>query len=978
MENYFPKSEKSKRKKIEVALKPLIKELTIESWLFDALELQLKDQQVEKLDKDDFHARSLAVTIEDVLADVSQVGKDFTILRILMNDGLIPSEDDIKKQLAEELPSCRNIFACCQKITEVDLNIISSFEMLLDGYFNYFSIKNKNQSCLCPRVLGCNADEDIFQLAHKQGRLPDIHILLKVIKKHSSQLLYLPQSINNMILDNEQAKKEYVEIIKTLSFGDLKKFLSFNPGLLSAAILDVEKELTPYLKHILLRDIPSIEVLRLLLAMQSKQKSLIIKYAKRISWDKISQLDVKFLFGFQKVENKEIFTAILMGVPSFKILDIGLQMQNEIEDPFKKLEILPNIVLTLLETTPNPIKDLVSFIKNGKKLIETVPASDNVRDMSRHYEKQQSWLTSSGRKTMEDYYHNLDRILDFRTFTNDVSFDISELLYKKDGVWLYEVFADIFKKHYQKIDQKYFSFLFVENEGRLDVPLHHFDEVWVLNAHATLLILFPERVCSREFLLKELINTISIPEPTSTLEGYLQEYPFLKMNFIERDAVRALTLSQNDFLFKEVIELQKKDKNALLEFEWFMYIPLFNKHQLNYTLQSSSLLDFHQVVEQLIKSNGPEATWGKHFFSLVYHSKTFNRDLIVEVFRSVLSDEKLYLISLRAVLDDLWRKESYYLDVQHSIQTVLGILFEKHNHIKLLIGVTYLELKSRNYANDFEKDLVFADVATIFLERNTFRPDLGIDELLIQRFSKFLIDLRATARNEGEPPTGHDVYMISYAATILCHFKGAWPALKSLLLLFRALPKQSVTLDSETDNQKTFLWHALPQAITWLIGSISKNDEDSQEVRLKWFKDLAERLKPVDKKKVQSRNYEKVLSEYEEGFAPTLKEPHPVWRVAYCEAAGDLKVNPGNKGRYVFEKVKLNDPDEEVKATAERIGRRVAKIKTQLGVGSHKTALMNAWWWYRMGHIISTGGEVDRDLAEKIRSREVRRNYFER
>lgn len=451
------------------------------------------------------------------------------------------------------------------------------------------------------------------------------------------------------------------------------------------------------------------------------------------------------------------------------------------------------------------------------------------------------------------------------------------------------------------------------------------------------------------------------------------------------ESIKQLFL-KDEKIWKLFTELSSSQKYSIEEI-FKRRIASFNSIKKTFEKKAEPHVDKWQdlafIKEKINEGASPLKVWSDCFLNSIWNMngslhKFYNRDQLIIYFKELLPANELYRSALKILLDGIWDHEDYYLRIHSTVETLIFILFQKEgvpNKYEYLT-ITISDLNDRKYRKDLEKDIAFADTATPFLDRKTFRPDIGIDEDLINRIGSFLIELRSTVRNGDSSIYEKDEFIVSVIAHIMYHFKGPWKALKPLLLLFRAIPKQCVTLDQEVMLQERSVpWINIPWAITSIITRASKDEEDAKELRLNWFKDMTEKLKPVKEEKAERRNYETLRPEFKKGFAPALKEPHPLWRVIYCEAAADLKTSPGNKGRYVFDKVKESDPDEEVKDAAERTAIRVARIKDQFGEGSHKTALMNAWWWYRIGHIQSTGGKVDMDLAETIKSKEVRRNY---
>ena len=202
-----------------------------------------------------------------------------------------------------------------------------------------------------------------------------------------------------------------------------------------------------------------------------------------------------------------------------------------------------------------------------------------------------------------------------------------------------------------------------------------------------------------------------------------------------------------------------------------------------------------------------------------------------------------------------------------------------------------------------------------------------------------------------------------------------WKAAKPMLAIFRSLKEQAYSIDMEDYDYERYIWAFVPLRITPFLGSLES--DDAAEVCEEWFKHLAGLLKSADDFVVEKReeNPEDVPEEFREGYDITVVEPHPLWREAFCEAAGDLRVNLGFNNCKIFNHLKKNDIDKDVREAAEKTLERIEKIKGKFDSGSRKRALLNAWWWYRVAHLKSLGIDFDWVSAQNLKSKEVKINY---
>lgn len=299
----------------------------------------------------------------------------------------------------------------------------------------------------------------------------------------------------------------------------------------------------------------------------------------------------------------------------------------------------------------------------------------------------------------------------------------------------------------------------------------------------------------------------------------------------------------------------------------------------------------------------------------------------------------------------------------------------------------------------FKKLPGFFQKIIIFMEIEDYRngelfTELEIDvkervEDLKKDIDLFLSDLNKIAKNGGKPsdyyagkpfwPQGWISDPKSYLVTlafrdsilILKHYYGCWKALKPMLTIFRSLKEQAYYMGLQRQDAHVFSWSFVPVSITQLLGSMEETE--TEKVCAEWFEYLGKQLRSADDFEVKKRteNPEIVPEKFKNGYDIGVIEPHPVWREAYCEAAGDLRVNLGFDKCRIFKHLQKNDIDENVRKAAGKTLERVEKIREKFDSGSRKRALLNAWWWYRVAHLRSFGIDFDWNAAQNRKRMEV-------
>ena len=311
--------------------------------------------------------------------------------------------------------------------------------------------------------------------------------------------------------------------------------------------------------------------------------------------------------------------------------------------------------------------------------------------------------------------------------------------------------------------------------------------------------------------------------------------------------------------------------------------------------------------------------------------------------------------------------------------------------LKSFLREKVLEDKYFKELPDLFQKLVIVQHTMDFFEKSADFSEVGIDkDALKKEVDAFLAELKKIAKSGGKPSAYYanehfdsdsvpdseseiTTQAFHVAVSFLKNCFGPWKAVKPVLAIFRNLKEQAYAIDMKPYEDFRFVWAFVPLRLTPLLGSLE--GEEAAAVCEEWFKYLAGELKSADDFAINKRmeNHETLPEEFEKGYDIKVIEPHPLWREAYCEAAGDLRVNLGCKS--VFNHLKKNDIDKDVQEAAAKTLERIGKIKGKFDSGSRKRALLNAWWWYRVAHLKSLGVDFDWVAAQNLKSKEVKINY---
>ncbi|MBO4698361.1 hypothetical protein J5690_01960 [bacterium] len=311
--------------------------------------------------------------------------------------------------------------------------------------------------------------------------------------------------------------------------------------------------------------------------------------------------------------------------------------------------------------------------------------------------------------------------------------------------------------------------------------------------------------------------------------------------------------------------------------------------------------------------------------------------------------------------------------------------FKKYDEIFSFFNMNFfrekvLDNKCFKRLPEFFQKIIRYEHGALFNEPGSDAEKIAED--LKKDIDLFLSELNKIAKNGGKPsdyyagkpfwPQGRISDPKSYLVTLVfresiyfleSHY-GCWKALKPMLTIFRSLKEQAYYMGLQRQDAHVFSWSFVPVSITQFLGSMDENE--TEKVCEEWFEYLGKQLRSADDFEVKKRteNPEKVPEKFRSGYDIKVIEPHPVWREAYCEAAGDLGVNLGFDKCRIFNHLKKDDIDENVRKAAGKTLERVEKIKGRFDSASRKRALLNAWWWYRIAHLRSLGIDFDWNAAQ--------------
>lgn len=198
-----------------------------------------------------------------------------------------------------------------------------------------------------------------------------------------------------------------------------------------------------------------------------------------------------------------------------------------------------------------------------------------------------------------------------------------------------------------------------------------------------------------------------------------------------------------------------------------------------------------------------------------------------------------------------------------------------------------------------------------------------------------------------------------------------WGVLRRLFLALRELRDRGVPLDLRTWGEPGLEpvprpWNWVPDHIArvleLLLGRELERDPELKELRRELAKFCLDRIK----------TREKVRPDHpiaDEAFV----EPNPTWRAAYVNAVKELHPNLGERGHHALTWSRDHDPDEDVRAAAKSAAEVVRHGHGLPRNTSARRAMFAAFWWLRQAHVVSLGGEVDAEGAQRTFRKEMRR-----
>ncbi len=329
---------------------------------------------------------------------------------------------------------------------------------------------------------------------------------------------------------------------------------------------------------------------------------------------------------------------------------------------------------------------------------------------------------------------------------------------------------------------------------------------------------------------------------------------------------------------------------------------------------------------------------------------------------------------------------------------------DKKKFDEILLLILKISLNEKLFKNEcfkklpefFQHMIVIEQIRSVYGKAEVlpeFLPEFGIDkEKWKKEIDVFFADLKKIAKNGGKPsdyyagePFESDTiadsesYLTSLvfqtAVSFLADNFGAWKAVRPMLAIFRNLKEQAYSIDMKYYEYGRYSWSFVPIRLIQFLGSLE--GEDSEKVSEAWFDHLAKQLSSADEIEVKKREEkpETVSDEFKDGYDIKVVEAHPLWREAYCRAAGELGIHPRFEKYKVFNYLEKNDVDANVREAAEETFKSIEKINGKFNSGSRKSALLNAWRCYRIAHLISLSVDVSDDDLSDLESTELTTNY---
>ncbi len=216
------------------------------------------------------------------------------------------------------------------------------------------------------------------------------------------------------------------------------------------------------------------------------------------------------------------------------------------------------------------------------------------------------------------------------------------------------------------------------------------------------------------------------------------------------------------------------------------------------------------------------------------------------------------------------------------------------------------------------------------------------------------------------------------AVRLLARLRGVWPALKTLLLILRALRTRVVgedlslvPEDGKPVAPPRWSWtgHEFMGLMHVFARREQKDDPELVAVREKFARFCLDRLRTKERGDVAPQAGS-VRGE-------DMVEPDAAWRTCYIRAIQELRSNPGSRGHHVLHWSMKHDPDEGVREAARAAYGAMTKGSRISKRTSPRRLIFAALWWLRQAHLHTVGVEPDIENARRTRQQEVRQTTFD-
>ncbi|MBF9018288.1 MULTISPECIES: hypothetical protein [unclassified Oceanispirochaeta] len=289
---------------------------------------------------------------------------------------------------------------------------------------------------------------------------------------------------------------------------------------------------------------------------------------------------------------------------------------------------------------------------------------------------------------------------------------------------------------------------------------------------------------------------------------------------------------------------------------------------------------------------------------------------------------------------------------------------------------TTLTSRMEEQNNSISQYLVLIEKILIPLDEISFITPDQINQLKKAALNQ-LTQLRKILRGfEEKTDDSAFIDACSASAYILVRVDDPSKVLCNLLTSFRFIEEPTLNSDLDVFNDKRNSdYKNIARSIHNILDKTHK--DNGLKIRRDLTEFLIKKLKPLDKINPDRmiNHVPDYIGDSWDGWAPNYPEPDPVWRYAYVHAINNLGIHSKGRNHYYAPqlfKIAENDPSERVQKAALDAAKELNRLRKGYTTGSHKKHLLNAWWWIRQAHLISTGGIPDHEGAMKTRNKEVR------